>query len=77
MTVDSGEVDLTAGTFAKTPASLTPTSLTPSPTARSTPITQAGDMKRYRILHQVGDGTFGSVHLAISEQTGDKVAIKK
>ncbi|XP_028967676.1 serine/threonine-protein kinase ICK [Galendromus occidentalis] len=34
-------------------------------------------MKRYRVLHQVGDGTFGSVHLAVSEETGDKVAIKK
>ncbi|OQR70456.1 serine/threonine-protein kinase ICK-like [Tropilaelaps mercedesae] len=75
MTVGVGTIDENALTAAAD--SKTPISLTPSPTTRSTPLGQAGDMKRYHILHQVGDGTFGSVHLAISEQTGDKVAIKK
>ncbi|EEC09832.1 protein kinase, putative, partial [Ixodes scapularis] len=34
-------------------------------------------MKRYQLLHQLGDGTFGSVVLARSLDTGEKVAVKR
>ena len=56
-------------------ATKTPTPVTPLPAV--SPVVRRNDMDRYRVLHQVGDGTFGSVHLAISEESGDKVAIKR
>ncbi|KAA8521259.1 hypothetical protein F0562_011904 [Nyssa sinensis] len=34
-------------------------------------------MERYKIIKEVGDGTFGSVWRAINKQTGEVVAIKK
>ncbi|CAH1398219.1 unnamed protein product [Nezara viridula] len=34
-------------------------------------------MNRYITLHQLGDGTYGSVHLAQRVDTGEKVAIKR
>lgn len=34
-------------------------------------------MNRYTILHQLGDGTYGSVVLGQRKDTGEKVAIKK
>lgn len=34
-------------------------------------------MKRYQLLHQLGDGTFGSVVLARALDTGEKVAVKR
>lgn len=34
-------------------------------------------MNRYQIVKQLGDGTYGSVLLANSAETGEKVAIKK
>ncbi|XP_064486447.1 serine/threonine-protein kinase ICK-like isoform X2 [Ornithodoros turicata] len=34
-------------------------------------------MKRYQLLHQLGDGTFGSVVLARAVDTGEKVAVKR
>ncbi|PSS01305.1 Cyclin-dependent kinase [Actinidia chinensis var. chinensis] len=34
-------------------------------------------MERYKIIKEVGDGTFGSVWRAINKQTGEIVAIKK
>ncbi|XP_057480359.1 cyclin-dependent kinase F-4-like [Actinidia eriantha] len=34
-------------------------------------------MERYKIIKEVGDGTFGSVWRAINRQTGEVVAIKK
>ncbi|XP_012574599.1 cyclin-dependent kinase F-4 [Cicer arietinum] len=34
-------------------------------------------MERYKLIKEVGDGTFGSVWRAISKQTGEVVAIKK
>ncbi|XP_072961907.1 cyclin-dependent kinase F-4 isoform X2 [Typha angustifolia] len=34
-------------------------------------------MDRYKVIKQVGDGTFGSVWRAINKQTGEVVAIKK
>nr|CAI5855102.1 unnamed protein product [Callosobruchus analis] len=34
-------------------------------------------MNRYSILHQLGDGTYGSVVLAQRKDTGEKVAIKR
>ncbi|KAI3878204.1 hypothetical protein MKX03_009731, partial [Papaver bracteatum] len=34
-------------------------------------------MDRYKIIKEVGDGTFGSVYHALNEQTGEVVAIKK
>ncbi|XP_073526093.1 uncharacterized protein [Phyllobates terribilis] len=34
-------------------------------------------MERYKIIKEVGDGTFGSVWRAINKQTGEVVAVKK
>lgn len=34
-------------------------------------------MNRYTILHQLGDGTYGSVVLGQRKDTGEKVAIKR
>lgn len=34
-------------------------------------------MNRYKMLHQLGDGTYGSVLLAQRIDTGEKVAIKR
>ncbi|XP_028062824.1 cyclin-dependent kinase F-4-like, partial [Camellia sinensis] len=34
-------------------------------------------MERYKIIKEVGDGTFGSVWRALNKQTGEVVAIKK
>lgn len=34
-------------------------------------------MNRYQIAKQLGDGTYGSVLLATTVETGEKVAIKK
>ncbi|GAB2215791.1 hypothetical protein Droror1_Dr00020192 [Drosera rotundifolia] len=34
-------------------------------------------MERYKLIKEVGDGTFGSVWRALSKQTGEVVAIKK
>lgn len=34
-------------------------------------------MERYKVIKEVGDGTFGSVWRAINKQTGEVVAIKK
>ncbi|KAJ3672595.1 hypothetical protein LUZ60_007316 [Juncus effusus] len=34
-------------------------------------------MERYKVIKEVGDGTFGSVFRAINKQTGEIVAIKK
>ena len=34
-------------------------------------------MNRYNITKQLGDGTYGSVLLATSVETGEKMAIKK
>ncbi|MCL7036240.1 hypothetical protein MKW94_019300, partial [Papaver nudicaule] len=34
-------------------------------------------MDRYKIIKEVGDGTFGSVYRALNKQTGEVVAIKK
>ncbi|XP_052209516.1 cyclin-dependent kinase F-4-like isoform X2 [Diospyros lotus] len=34
-------------------------------------------MERYRVINEVGDGTFGNVWRAINKQTGETVAIKK
>ncbi|BBH02746.1 Protein kinase superfamily protein [Prunus dulcis] len=36
-----------------------------------------GRMERYKLIKEVGDGTFGSVWRAINKQTGEVVAIKK
>lgn len=36
-----------------------------------------GTMERYKLIKEVGDGTFGSVWRAINKQTGEVVAIKK
>lgn len=35
------------------------------------------NMNRYIILHQLGDGTYGSVVLGQRKDTGEKVAIKR
>ncbi|RDX92332.1 Cyclin-dependent kinase F-4, partial [Mucuna pruriens] len=35
-----------------------------------------GTMERYKLIKEVGDGTFGSVWRAINKQTGEVVAIK-
>jgi protein kinase len=34
-------------------------------------------MEKYKIGKTLGDGTFGTVFLAVNEQTGEQVAIKK
>lgn len=34
-------------------------------------------MNRYKTLHQLGDGTYGSVVLGQRKDTGEKVAIKR
>jgi protein kinase len=34
-------------------------------------------MERYKIITEVGDGTFGSVWRAINKESGEVVAIKK
>lgn len=34
-------------------------------------------MNRYILLHQLGDGTYGSVVLGQRKDTGEKVAIKR
>lgn len=34
-------------------------------------------MNRYTLLHQLGDGTYGSVVLGQRKDTGEKVAIKR
>ncbi|KAM1724964.1 hypothetical protein ACFX11_023353 [Malus domestica] len=36
-----------------------------------------GRMERYKLIKEVGDGTFGTVWQAINKQTGEVVAIKK
>lgn len=35
------------------------------------------NMNRYTLLHQLGDGTYGSVVLGQRKDTGEKVAIKR
>lgn len=40
-------------------------------------LTKKKAMNRYTILHQLGDGTYGSVVLGQRKDTGEKVAIKK
>ena len=34
-------------------------------------------MEKYKVVKQLGDGTFGSVLMATVNGTGEKVAIKK
>lgn len=34
-------------------------------------------MQRYKVIKQLGDGTYGSVSLAKTTDTGELVAIKK
>jgi serine/threonine protein kinase len=35
-----------------------------------------GQVRGYRIIKKIGEGSYGSVHLAESERTGERVAIK-
>ncbi|KAJ3680700.1 hypothetical protein LUZ60_016978 [Juncus effusus] len=40
-------------------------------------LSQHNNMDRYKIIKEVGDGTFGSVWRAINKQSGEVVAVKK
>ncbi|KAL5143290.1 Cyclin-dependent kinase F-4 [Glycine soja] len=48
-----------------------------SVTGGSAALCSTGTMERYKLIKEIGDGTFGTVWRAINKQTGEVVAIKK